>query len=180
MTPSPGQYEIGPGVGSVVITTSRQGFAAKVGHDLRIGFDRWSATVQTGPESLVRARIELASFRVIDGTGGVAPLTDADRREITATALRLLDANAHPEATFVSGIISDGRADGRLTVRGVEAPVSLDITEIDGRWRATGSVLQSAFGIAPYKAFFGALRLADRVGIEIDVRIPEQPGIVPP
>lgn len=173
MTPPPGQYEIGPDTGTVQITTTRQGFAAKVGHDLRIGFDRWSGTVDVGEQNRVRARVEIGSLRVIDGTGGVAALTDADRREITTTALRLLDANGHPEATFAAELIPDGRADGRLTVRGVETPVSLEITEIGDRWRAAGSVLQSAFGIAPYKAFFGALRLADQVGIEIEVRIPE-------
>lgn len=171
-----GQYAIGPDTGSVQLTTSRQGFAAKAGHDLRIGFDRWSGTLEIGPDhesSRVHARIELSSFRVIEGTGGVAALTDSDRREITATAMRLLDTSTHPAATFTAERISDRRVDGTLTIRGRNAPVSLDITESgDGRWRATGSIQQSAFGIAPYKAFFGALRLADQVGIEIEVRLP--------
>jgi hypothetical protein len=38
-----------------------------------------------------------------------------------------------------------------------------------GRYRGTGTVVQSAFGIKPYVGFFGALKLRDEVGVEFEV-----------
>ena len=45
--------------------------------------------------------------------------------------------------------------------------------ELEGdRVRGGATVTQSRWGIKPYSAFFGALRLADDVEVEFDVRLP--------
>jgi hypothetical protein len=45
--------------------------------------------------------------------------------------------------------------------------------ELDGdRLRGSATVQQTRWGIKPYSAFFGALRLADEVEIEFDLRLP--------
>ena len=41
-----------------------------------------------------------------------------------------------------------------------------------GRYRGTGTVVQSAYGIKPYTAFFGALKVRDTVDVEVEATIP--------
>jgi len=175
-----GTYEIGPETGALLVHTSREGAASRVGHDLTVTFDTWSGRVVIGADMSdvhVEATIDVQSFRVLKGSGGVAPLLGRDRRDITATAMRLLAAATHPQAAFTSTSATPvdddgGTLDGTVTIRGVSTPVTLDVTSTDDRaWHIETSLLQSNVGITPHRALFGALRVADRVGISADVRL---------
>ena len=177
MTAPTGTFEIGSPTDTLLLRTAREGIAAKVGHDLTITFESWSGrVVATGEDvasATVSVSIETGSMKILDGTGGAMPLTDHDRVEILATARRLLDADSHPTASYSSisddGSASEARVDGTLTVRDQTATVSLTVSRTEAGWHGTGSVRQSALGIKPYRAFFGALKLADEVGIEVSV-----------
>jgi hypothetical protein len=49
-------------------------------------------------------------------------------------------------------------------------PVELTVTQPGpDRYHASGSLLQSAFGIKPYSAFLGTLKVRDEVSFEADV-----------
>lgn len=179
MTVSTGTYSIGPHCGRLRLRTYRQGLAARVGHDLVIEAGRWEGTVtvpETGVEhARVSATVELSSLEVRAGTGGVKPLTDADRREIKATLLRLLAADRHPEAIFesvaVRGAGNSGTIEGTLTVAGTRRPLRLLVEAEDRQVTGTATVVQSEWGITPYSAFFGALKLRDEVEVEVDVML---------
>ena len=41
----------------------------------------------------------------------------------------------------------------------------------DGRVVGGASVVQSRWGIRPYSAFFGALKLSDEVNVDVDVAL---------
>jgi polyisoprenoid-binding protein YceI len=174
MTITTGTHAIGPANGRLRLRTTREGMAARVGHDLEIEFAVWSGEITVADATTVSVRIETDSFTVVSGTGGVAPLTDADRKEIKTNALKVLGAAGDPTIEFHSDSVrTDGdgaTVTGTLSIAGHSAPVTLQV-EATGtdRWRATGTVRQTAVGIKPYRAFLGALRLADAVGIEIDV-----------
>ncbi|GAA4572581.1 YceI family protein [Planotetraspora kaengkrachanensis] len=176
----PGRHQrIGPDYGTLVLKTSRQGFAGRMGHDLTIEVTRWTGEVFIAEDDLAASTVtvtaEMGSLRVVEGEGGAVPLTEGDKREIAQTAGNLLDAERHPEARFVSTGITvtgpeEGVIDGTLSVRGVERPFRLEVTRTElGRHRATGTVVQSEYGVKPYSAFFGALRLADPVGVEVEL-----------
>lgn len=174
-----GTYRIGPQTGPLRLRTFRQGVAARVGHDLLIEAGRWHGTVavpETGVQhARVSATVELSGLQVRTGTGGVKPLTDADRREIKATMLRLLAADRYPEAVFesvaVRGEGADGTIEGALTVAGNRRPLRL-LVKADGRLiTGTATVVQSEWGIKPYSAFFGALKLRDEVEVEVEVTL---------
>ncbi len=156
--------------------------AAQAGHDLTIEVTRWSGELTVGDDhspTALEARIDMGALIVREGTGGLKPLTDRDRREIGATARKLLESDRNPEALFTGtkfepdarggGIVS-----GTFTLRGVERPLQLKVSPAgQDRYQVTGSVLQSAYGIKPYSAFFGALKVSDRVGIEADIDLSE-------
>jgi polyisoprenoid-binding protein YceI len=170
-----GHYRSGPDRGQLIVRTFRQGLAATVGHDLVIEFTDWATEITIeGDKAGITAQINLATLVVREGVGGVTPLSDRDRRDIAHTARKLLDTDHQPSAGFTSAKAtttdSGGDIEGTLTVRGVDQPLTLGVTELgDDRYRATGSVLLSTYGVKRYTAFFGALKLADRV--EIDVRL---------
>lgn len=175
-----GTYTLGPATGRLLVKTSRTGVGSKAGHDLTIEVTRWEGTaiLDTGQpaSSSVNLDAEVDSFEVIEGTGGVKPLTDSDRRDIHKTLReRILHSAQHPSISFrssrVRGDAESFTIDGDLTIAGVTQPASLQGRIADGRARGNASVVQSRWGIKPYTAFFGALKLADEVVVEFDIAL---------
>lgn len=180
MAPAPGTYSVGPDSGHLHLRTSREGVASRAGHDLLIAVQRWTGVVGVeatpDPDALavtINVEVNMTSFDVVEGTGGIAPLSAHDRAEISKTARRLLDVNRFPAATFASTLTvptgTRGTIEGTLTIRGQSTLVSLDVTGGGTSWACRATIRQSDFGIKPYRAFFGALRLADPVVVEIAV-----------
>jgi len=172
-----GRHELGPDRGRIILRTSRDGLAAQAGHDLTIEATRWSGVLEVkddlSPADL-EVRVDMGALVVRDGTGGVKPLTDRDRREIAVTMRRVLSSGQYPEAVFAAAGFEPGAGgggiDGTLTIRGQARPWRVSVTQTgDGRYRADASVLQSAYGIKPYSAFLGALRVRDAVDVAVDV-----------
>ena len=174
-----GSYRLGPESGRLLVNTTRTGLGAKAGHDLTIEVTRWHgrATVDaaTPANSSVTVEVDADSFEVREGTGGVKPLTDADRAEIKKTLGKILNTAQHPTITFrsrrVDGSAGSFTCDGELTIMGVTRPVLVEGRVADGRVVGGASVVQSRWGIRPYSAFFGALKLSDEVKIDFDVAL---------
>ncbi len=180
MAHQPGRYAFSPDQGTVVLLTARDGLAAQAGHDLTIEVSTWSAQLETsadGTPSGLTARLDLTSLVVREGTGGIKPLSDRDRREIAVTARRVLGADRHPEATFAAsafepGANGGGFIQGTLTLGGISRPLRLHVSKSGtDSYRATASVRQSEFGIKPYTAFLGTLKVSDVVGVVIEVNL---------
>jgi polyisoprenoid-binding protein YceI len=176
-----GRYEL---EGRITLRTSRDGLAAQAGHDLTIDIGKWSGGLVIGedlaPVSL-DARAELGSLVVRAGTGGIKPLTDRDRREILATAGKVLSVDRYPEATFTASSFSPsddgGIIDGTLTLAGRSGPLRLRVRPAEaGRYLATTMVRQTSFGIKPYSGFLGALRVSDDVAVEVEVGLAPASG----
>jgi polyisoprenoid-binding protein YceI len=90
---------------------------------------------------------------------------------------RLLDTGHSPEAVFVATRFDPdgdgGVIEGEFTLHGTARPLSLQVTQTGpGAYQATGSVVQSSYGIKPYSGFFGALKVRDAVVIEAEAKLP--------
>jgi polyisoprenoid-binding protein YceI len=175
-----GSYTLGPGSGQLRIKTSRTGLGARAGHDLTIEVTRWQADVTVDSADVARSsvtvEVDVGSFEVRTGTGGVKPLTDADRAEIKKTiGEKILHTGQHPAITFrstqVAGTPGSFSIDGDLTITGRTQPVTVHGRLADDRVQGSAAVVQSRWGIRPYIAFFGALKLSDEVTIEFNIRI---------
>ena len=177
-----GNFRLGPDNGRVVLKTGRQGIAARAGHDLTIEVTRWSAQIEVPGEAdggvtaaTVSAELDLGSLEVREGTGGAKPLTDRDRGEIRKTMSGIIGTGT---ASFTSTRVvkvgaSGGAIEGTFTLNGQSEPLRLQVTEAGpGRYRAAGTVIQTALGIKTYVGFFGALKLKDEVGVELEVTLP--------
>jgi polyisoprenoid-binding protein YceI len=182
-----GRHSLGTERSRIVLRTARDGLAAQAGHDLTIEAARWSGELTVGEDlvpTALEARIDMGALIVREGTGGVKPLTDRDKREIAVTARKVLAADRNPEAVYTAtGFQPDGNGGGTVsgtfTLAGVERPLSLKVGQTGpDRYRATGSVRQSDYGIKPYSGFLGALKVRDAVGIEAEIDLSD-PAEVP-
>jgi polyisoprenoid-binding protein YceI len=177
-----GRHPLGTERGRIVLTTLRDGLAAQAGHDLVLEATRWSGELVVGddltPKSL-EVRIEMGSIVVREGTGGLKPLSDRDKRDIAITARKVLAADRHPEATFTATAFDPaagggGQITGTLTLAGRSRPLRLDVSQAGpGDYRAAATVVQSDHGIKPYSAFLGSLKVRDAVGVRIEISLPE-------
>ena len=179
---SAGDYRFGADTGRLLIRTYRTGFGSRAGHDLTIQVKVWQGTATVGAEaaaSSVALRIDADSFETREGRGGIKPLTDADRADIRKTIQSLLDTARYRDIKFEStglrGAQQDLSVDGQLTIRAATHPVrvrgSIDESSGEPQLRATAQVVQSEWGIKPYSAFLGALKLRDAVDIEVEATL---------
>src|SRR5262245_36995636 len=181
MAMADGTYRLGPESGELLLKTSRSGMGRRAGHDLVIEVTGWEGQVTLAggepDKATVSVRVEVDSLEVRDGLGGVKPLTDKDRAEIKNRLRDILDSGSHPEISFastsVAGSAESATVEGDLTIRGRTAPVTVSVERVDDRVRGSTTVTQTRWGIQPYTAFFGALKVADDVAVEFDAMLSE-------
>jgi polyisoprenoid-binding protein YceI len=174
-----GRHQFGTDRGRITLRTSRDGLAASAGHDLTIEIGYWSAELVVADDlspSSLNVTADLGSLVVVDGTGGLKPLTDRDKREIVISARKVLSVDRFPQVTFTAGAFKadaeagGGTIDGTLTLAGKSGPLQLLVSPGgSGSYHAAGTIRQTDFGIKPYSGFLGALKVKDAVEVAVDV-----------
>ena len=175
-----GTYELGPEDGTLSVRTSRTGAAAKAGHDLLIHVTAWQATLVVGEDAAqtsVVLEADATSLQVREGTGGIQALGDDDKASIRETIDDdVLKRKAIEfRSTAVQAAADGGRwsVQGELTLVGKTAPIAFELAVgDDGTLSGSAVVKQTDWGIKPYSALFGALKVADEVVVAIDATLP--------
>jgi polyisoprenoid-binding protein YceI len=177
MAIQPGTYELGPQDGKLLVRTGKGGAASKAGHNLLIEVERWGATAQFADDlsqSVLELTADSTSFSVKEGTGGVKALDDDDRTGIAQTINQEV-LKGTPISFRSTAVRPDG--DDRLhvtgdleLVNGVNL-IAFDLTVSDGRVTGRATVTQTEWGMKPYSALFGTLKVNDEVGVEIDAKL---------
>jgi hypothetical protein len=172
-----GTHKLGPDSGKLEVRTYREGMAQRVGHDLIMEVGSWEGTVEVGGDgqpSSVTLDADGGSLQIHEGLGGVKPLSDKDRGDIRKS----IDEKVllRQPITFRSTAVETAggvTVRGELTIVGRQRPESFEL-ELgdDGRLTGTLPVVQSEFGIKPYKGLMGALKVKDAVEIVLDVQLP--------
>jgi polyisoprenoid-binding protein YceI len=158
--------------GAVHVFTFKEGVLSSVAHDLRLSFGRFEIVLDG---EAVEASFDLRELSV-DGAveGGTLRPYRADERAKVETSVQreVLDTRRFPTATFRGRAIKelDGYAvEGELELKGRKEPLAFRVTDDAGTYRAAFELEPSRWGIAPYKAMLGAIRLKDRVRIELEL-----------
>ena len=169
-----GTHQLGPDNATLSVRTKRSGAAAKAGHDLVIHVTAWEGTITAGEDpndTTMELRADASSLRVIEGTGGMQSLGDDDIANIHQTIADevLKRQDIVFRSTRVEGDGDRLTVEGDLTIVGETRPISfeLDVAE-DGALGATAVVTQTDWGMKPYSALFGALKVHDDVQVALE------------
>ncbi|HWE23893.1 MAG TPA: YceI family protein [Myxococcales bacterium] len=165
--------QFGPATAACEVFTFREGVFAAVGHDLKLRVERFEIEAD---RTKVSARFDANSLRVVAAMRGGKEdtLPDRDRAEIERNIVReVLETHRHPEIRFVSTAIFPGRVRGTLSLHGRESSGEFPFEESAGRCIASIDLDVRRFGIRPYSAMLGALRVAPIVRVVVSTPSPD-------
>jgi polyisoprenoid-binding protein YceI len=175
-----GTHELGPENATLRVKTYREGLAAKAGHDLVIEVTRWRATFHVA-EDFARSSVELSadadSLQVREGLRGVKPLTNKDRAEIRKNIdQKVLGREPIGFRSAEMELGDEGRriiVRGELQMAGSTRPLDFELSVApDGGVSGAVTVVQSDWGIKPYRGLMGALKVRDSLEVVLDARLP--------
>lgn len=153
------------------VLTFKEGLLSPIAHDLRIRVQRFDVTVEDGE---VEGDFDLGSLTVScarkDGADEPGLLSDADKEKIRLTMLQdVLHTARYPDTHFHARLdtLRDGYIDGELELHGESHAVRAKLVDEPAGVRVSVEVHQPTFGIKPYQAMFGTLRV--RADVVIDV-----------
>ncbi len=159
----------GPENGTLTVRTKRTGAASKAGHDLLMEVTSWSATLDPDADPALTLTADSGSLRVLEGSGGIQPLGDDDKAGIEQTIEEEVLMGTPIE--FRSTAVVGGRIEGELELAGQRHPLSFELTDDkDGRLTGRATVKQTDWGMKPYSALFGTLKVADEVEVAFETR----------
>jgi polyisoprenoid-binding protein YceI len=175
MAIQPGAHKFGPDNATLRVKTGRSGAAAKAGHDLVIEVTSWEATLDVGDSPSLELSADPTSLKVVEGKGGMQALDDDGKADI----LKSIDKDVLKKKAISFHSTSVEQSDGGLVVKGdlelvgKTAPVEFDLAVgDDGALSGSAKVTQTNWGMKPYSALFGALKVNDEVEVVLDGTIP--------
>ncbi|GDX82468.1 hypothetical protein LBMAG42_42790 [Deltaproteobacteria bacterium] len=150
-----------------VLTFRDRSLLSAIAHDLC--FDAAPMVRVEGAQVTVRCRVDGLRVRGKVTGGAVAQLAQRDREQIEATLRReVLHAERNAEIVFEGELSAQG-VHGSLQLNGRALPLELPILASAGRVRGEVELVPSRWGVAPYSAMFGALKVQDRVVVRFDL-----------
>ncbi len=163
------------------VFTFKDGLLSAVAHDLEIDVTRLAIEWKDDLSSL-RATFDARSLRVLhavhDGAPAPAALSDRDKRKIEASIVdEVLHASRHPEIVF-EGTVKLTEPDRRVTLEGTlqlagrTRPLTVSASRDGETWSCVTTLHQPDFGITPYSAMLGTLKI--KPDLRVEVRLPSK------
>ena len=161
--------DLGPDNATLTVRTGKGGAASKAGHNLVIEVTRWSATLEDDAAELTA---DARSLRVRSGSGGMSPLGDAEKAGIAQT----IDDDVLKGSAIAfhsTSVARDGDSvdiAGELELAGQRRPLTFPLKQHDGGVAGSARIKQTDWGMKPYSALFGALKVHDEVVVSLQSR----------
>lgn len=159
----------------------REGFLSSLGFDIEFAVTRFGVVIDPEARS-VEANFDAESLRVVrafrDSREASGTLGPDERRSIEEKVSReVLECHRFPEIRFRSRLVADAHGGydvtGVLALRGREREVPVSLRPNGGRLTAEVRVNQLDFGIVPYRALMGTLRVKPELLVRLS--LPAQP-----
>jgi len=161
---------------TVLVDAFKEGLLSRVGHDVRLEVTRFDIRVDA---DRIEATFDPASLKVLgavrDGRIDAGALSDKDKATIVGYVRDdILGVSRHPTIRYVAEEV-DADADevdieGELELHGATVDVDVHGRREGDRWVARVRLHQPDFGIRPFKALMGALKI--KPGVEVTVSLP--------
>ncbi|MDH3599945.1 MAG: YceI family protein [Candidatus Tectomicrobia bacterium] len=176
-----------PSLAECFIFTYKEGMLSAIAHDLKIGVTAFTIQIDE-KEPAIQATIDASSLRVLNAmkSGSESPdkLSNANKREIEGNIVKdVLHTKRYPEITFVSSSVIKQKdryvVKGALTLHGRKRSITFAARREEDRIIAEVMLDQPAFGIKPYTAMLGTLRVKPDILIQVSLPIDElawEPG----
>jgi polyisoprenoid-binding protein YceI len=155
------------------VFTFKEGLLSPVAHDLRLRVTRFEIEVGAVVAATFDATSLVVDAPMRDGRENPNALTAADKTKI-AGQIRddVLHASRYPRITFRSLALtarSDGGYDlqGELTLHGVTKSLAAQTRLVNGRQQLELTLHQPDYGITPYRAMLGTLKIQPDVTVRI-------------
>ncbi|MDQ6725078.1 MAG: YceI family protein [Actinomycetota bacterium] len=154
---------------------------AKLAHDLVLTANQWSGTLNVDADnpaaSSATLSIDARSIDIVEASGGMKGLSDKDRKDIGKNIdEKVLQTGKYPTLTFESTSVSGSEPNfnvaGNMTITGTTRPVNVALAVSGTDVTATTAISQKDFGIKPFSAMLGAIKLRDDVEFELHVTLP--------
>lgn len=164
----------------VLVFTFKEGLLSAVAHDLKIRVTRFSIHIDDETKA-IEATFDPASLRVVtamkDGQEANRALSDSDKHKIEENiAGDVLHPKKFAEIRFVSTKVEEDaggtgyRVKGNLTLHGKTREVSFT-SRSDGEGQVAEIALhQKDFGIEPYSAMLGTLKI--KADVKVTIALP--------
>jgi hypothetical protein len=144
----------------LLVFTFKDGLLSRVAHDLKIEAERvtvardGASLTVTAPACGLKVRCAMKK-----GREDHRALSASQRGEIESLIYeKILDVERHPEIHF-TGKIQGASVSGVLTIRGASQALTLPWNSSGGAITGEITIDQRRFGISPYRAMMGAIKL---------------------
>lgn len=153
----------------VLVFTFKEGLLSGVAHDLKLEVKR--CAIDEDGDRLV-GEFEVSSIKVVnamkDQADAPGALSDSNKADIEKNMLHdVLDARKHPTARFESTKVSPTTIEGKLTLQGVTKAVTGVRKDSGGARVAEFRLDQRDFGIKPFSAMLGTLKIKPEVHVRV-------------
>ena len=160
--------------GTIHLFTYKEGMLSAMAHDLRLTVNKFRIQVDGErfdatffPESIG------VDGAVRDGQIDARALDEKDKAKIRATMqAEVLKTSQFGRVTYSGTLSHEGVvavARGQLELAGKKAPLDVHIRRTSAGLRGEVEIVPTRWGIKPYKALGGALKLQDRVRVTFEL-----------
>ena len=161
-----------------LVFSFKEGVLSRVGHDVKLRVESFEVSID---EDSVAGTFDARSVRAIcamkRGRPKPGALKPKDLREIDDNVHdKILDSDRHPTVRFESDSVEQSgqtwTVRGKLTLAGETRPLLVRASRVGDRLVARVKLHTPDFGIAPFKALMGALKVKPDIEVELSVPAP--------
>jgi len=155
----------------------KDGLLSRLAHDLKLQVERFSIEVDETNHQ-IKATFDPSSVQVVcarvDGRDDLSALSKGDKKKIYDNATKdVLQTRKYPEVRFDSTkVVERGEGfavEGTLEMHGKSRNIQTSVRAEGDRWTADVKIHQPDFGIKPFTAALGALKVKPDVLVRISV-----------
>lgn len=155
------------------VLTFKEGLLSRVAHDLELDVRRFEVELDNGT---VRATFDPTSLVVLhalkNGSPDTGALSEKDKAQIMENLRKsVLHPERFPEIRFECDEVEDEGDSlfmpGSLHLHGVERSIDVEARREDDHWVAVVSLHQPDFGIKPFSAMLGAIKVKPTMKVRI-------------
>lgn len=182
MSVKAGTYSINASTGKLCVYTFKEGMLSKIAHDLLIEVTDFNVQLNIPEAGIASASVHVEakadSLKVFcamkDGQQQPDTLKEKDLSDIEeATSKDVLHPAKYPDIKFRSTSIQEKEngchITGDLALHGVTRPIEFDaLITPEKRIQGKVTLQQKDFGIKPYKALLGTLKVKNEVNVAFD------------